>query len=194
MEAFILKFFDWDKVPMKLVFLIFIVSCVLTLFPEHYLEYLKIAKFNEDYGQYSGLFLLGSFSFLIVSLVSHGIKKYNDNKQEKAFIRKIQLEMLGLTFPEKMLIAYIADSGRKTINLPAMNSNVVALENKMIIYKSSHSGTVGIRGVHWVYTISEHAIPYISKHVMDSLEKLYQENPENLERLKNDIEEYKVAP
>lgn len=194
MEAFILKFFDWDKVPMKLIFLIFIVSCVLTLVPSHYLEYLKIAKFNEEYGQYSGVFLLGSFSFLMVSLVSHCIRKYNESSQEKALVRKVQLEMFGLTNPEKMLIAYIAGTGRKTINLPVMNPNVVALENKLIIYKSSNSGQGGIRGVFWTYTISEHAIPYISEHVLVSLEKLQRENPEYIEQLKYDIEEYKKAP
>ncbi|MDR6486487.1 hypothetical protein J2799_000972 [Chryseobacterium vietnamense] len=194
MEAFILKFFDWDKIPMKLIFLIFIVSCVLTLVPVQYLEYLKIAKFNKEYGQYSGVFLLGSFAFLIVSLVSYFIRKYNVNRQNKAFVRKVQLEMFGLTNPEKMLIAYIAGTGRKTINLPAMNPNVVALENKLIIYKSSSSGQGGIRGLFWTYTISEHAIPYISEHVLASLEKLRKENPEYIEQLKYDIEEYKNAP
>ncbi|HAO26764.1 MAG TPA: hypothetical protein DCQ68_01900 [Chryseobacterium indologenes] len=166
MENIILKLFDWEKVPMKLILLIFIISGILAFLPDVYLNRFELSEFKDENSSYISITFIFSFGFIILSLGSYFIKKikeeYNELKLKKSIERKIK----NLTYHEMYLLAFIMNKGKSTINLPWLDETVISLENKNIIYKSSNSGPVKDSGPYWAYSVSEFAEPHLSMAIM----------------------------
>jgi len=187
MEAFLLKIFDWEKVPIKLIFVLFILSGLMTFLLPEYLNQLKLAKFIDKYGLYIGFTFIFSIAFLAVSFISYIIKNITEKRNEVKLKNHIEKEMKNLTYPEMYLLAFLLDSGKTTKNLPFLDDTVISLENKNIIYKSSGSGPVKDSGMYWAYTISKYAHPVIFESIKP-LENLPQQK---MEILKNHLIDWK---
>ncbi|WP_449398489.1 super-infection exclusion protein B [Chryseobacterium wanjuense] len=128
MENLIGKLFDWDKIPMKLIFLLFIISAILLFTPEQYIQHLKLESFISEYGKFIGITFITSIGFLLVSLISYVIRiirdKITNRKVKKAVIKNLQ----RLTNHEIFVLREFFINGKSTLQLPFLNETVVSLE------------------------------------------------------------------
>lgn len=185
MEKIFEKLFDFEKIPTKLILILWITSGILLFVPSEYQEKLNLTSFVQEYGRFMGITFLVTTAFLIITFISFFYNKIKENSSRKKNIRRIKSSVRNLTFSEIQILREFAILSKSTIQLPFLDESVISLENKMIIYKASNSGTVTMRGQFWPYSISEYAEPLINFEILSlpkeptekQKEKIFDERP-----------------
>lgn len=177
MEKFLQALFDFNKIPTKLILVIWVCCSLILFIPEQFLAKLNLTEFLKDYGKFIGVtFLLTSgFTFIVIwtSIVS-GIR---GRKLSKKIRQRVKEHLKSLDFHEKALLREFWIHGKYTLQLPFDNDTVVGLANKRIIYQASNTGFQYYHGAYFPYTISDFVLQNLTYQMIDM-----PENPTDQEQ------------
>ncbi len=176
MEKLFEKLFDLKKIPTKLIFVIWICSCIILFAPEQTLVKLNLKDFLTDFGKYIGITFLVSTAFLIVSLVSYISGKIDRKKIKREIERDIIKELSRLGFHEKAVLREFYINNKDALQLPIDNDTVVGLQNKRIIYQVSSTGFTYLHGAYFTYSITEFAKANLTNEVLGFPENITEED------------------
>ena len=141
------KIENLDKIPVRIVILIWLVSVLILVLPESMLILLSLSEFKLIYGKYIGIIFLTSSGLLITAIVSFlykSIRRSLNNKKTK----RIALEAIRtLDDHEKAVIREFVIQGRNTLRLPVDNPTVNGLINKRLLHQVGSLGQMSIVGL-----------------------------------------------
>ncbi|MBK6266176.1 superinfection exclusion B family protein [Marivirga sp. S37H4] len=131
---------DLDKIPMKIIIFLGIVSGIFVLASDSFLRILKMTEFEEDYGKFFGPIFIASIAFIGLSVIYYIKDKleyqFNRNKGNKIIIEELE----SLDPFEQSVIWEFAIQQKKSVKMPIDNSTVVGLINKEILKRVSNIG------------------------------------------------------
>ena len=131
---------DLDKIPMKIIIFLGIVSGIFVLASDSFLKVLKIAEFQKDYGKFFGPIFIASIAFIGLSVIYYIKDKlenqFNRNKGNKILIEELE----SLDPSEQSVIREFAIQQKKSVKMPIDNSTVAGLINKGILKRVSNIG------------------------------------------------------
>ena len=167
MEKFLEKLFDINKIPTKLIIVIWVSAGLILFVPEQFLTKLKLESFIQDYGKFIGISFIISSAFTVIALWTF----FSRLIKRKTFSRKIRNSILkdiqNLDFHEKALLREFFINGKNTLQLPIDNDTVVGLTNKQIIYSASNTGFFYLHGAYFPFTISDYAMKHLTNELLD---------------------------
>jgi hypothetical protein len=164
MDKLVERIFDFNKIPTKLMLLLWIMSGVMLFFPAAFLTKLNLTEFNAEYGKFVGVTFLFTTGFLVVTIVTsiqNSIKSGNVFRRRKEeIIHTVQ----NLDEHEKAVLREFSINGSSTLQLPIDNATVNGLHSKGIIYQVSNTGFVYFHGSYFPFSITEIALKEILKN------------------------------
>lgn len=172
MEKILEKLFDINKIPTKLIFVIWGSVFLILFVPETYLEKLILKDFLNEYGKYIGISFVISSTFLFLTLLTYFLEKIKQVYQSKRLKSSIIKYINNLDNHEKALLREYLITGKSTLKLPMDNETVVGIENKRLIYRAADTGFTTINGMLFPYTLSSLVIENLKPHMLDIPEKL----------------------
>ena len=75
---------DLNKVPMKIIIFLFIVSGIFVFASNSFLKVLKMKEFQDDYGKFFGPIFIASIAFIGLSIIYYFKEKF----EEKIILKK----------------------------------------------------------------------------------------------------------
>ncbi|MCT8341221.1 superinfection exclusion B family protein [Flavobacteriaceae bacterium TK19130] len=131
---------DLDKIPMKIIIFLGIVSGIFVFASDSFLELLKMTEFQEDYGKFFGPVFIASLAFIVISLI-YFFKELLESKLNKSKgSRFIFRELESLDPSEQSVIREFGIQQKKSIKMPVDNSTVAGLISKGILKRVSPIG------------------------------------------------------
>jgi len=131
---------DLDKIPMKIIIFLGIVSGIFVLASDSFLKVLKMTEFQKDYGKFFGPIFIASIAFIGLSVIYYIKDKlenqFNRNKGNKILIEELE----SLDPSEQSVIREFAIQQKKSVKMPINNSTVAGLINKGILKRVSNIG------------------------------------------------------
>lgn len=162
MKELVKILFDFNKLPSKLVILIFVLNSALLFAPLKWLEKIHLSKFNESYGHWVGIAFILSFSFLVVVVVTMIFDKINWRKYGKEVKGNIKNEIERLDESEKAIIREFVLQRRSTLSMPIDDPTVVGLLDKRILrFVNNNMGAYIMNGVDMPCTLTKYATELI---------------------------------
>ncbi|WP_159520610.1 superinfection exclusion B family protein [Sunxiuqinia indica] len=180
MEKFLLKLFDINKIPTKLIFVLWLSSSLILFVPERFLTRLNLTDFLVEYGKYIGITFIVTSGFLIVVLISYISRLINSKTFSRKIKRKILNEIQNLNFHEKALLREFYINGKNTLQLPIDDDTVTGLTNKHILYQASNTGFTYIHGAYFPYSITEIASKNLTHEMINLPKNLTEEDEQFL--------------
>ncbi len=186
MDKFLEKLFDINKIPTKLIIVVWVSSGLILFVPEQFLTKLKLEGFLQDYGKFIGISFVLSSAFTVIALWTYFSRLIKRQTLSKKIKNGIINDIQNLDFHEKALLREFFINGKNTLQLPIDNDTVVGLTNKHIIYSASNTGFVYIHGAYFPYTISEFAQNYLTNELLglprnpteDQIRQIQQNRPD----------------
>lgn len=167
MEKILEKLFDINKIPTKLIFVIWGSVFLILFVPETYLEKLVLKDFLNEYGKYIGISFVISSTFLFLTLFTYSLEKIKQIYQRKRLKSSIIKYINNLDYHEKALLREYSIKGKSTLQFPMDNETVVGVENKRLIYRASDTGLKNIHGMLFPYTLSSIVEENLTKIMLD---------------------------
>lgn len=131
---------DLDKIPMKIIILLGIVSGIFVFASDSFLKTLKMNEFQEDYGKFFGPVFIVSIAFIALSIIYY-FKNKIENGLNKSKSQKFIIEELESLDPhEQSVIREFGIQNRNSVKMPIDNSTVAGLINKRILKSVSNIG------------------------------------------------------
>ena len=131
---------DLDKIPMKIIILLGIVSGIFVFASDNFLKNLKMTEFQEDYGKFFGPVFIVSIAFIALSIIYY-FKNQIESGLNKSKIQKFIIEELESLDPyEQSVIREFGIQQKQSVKMPIDNSTVAGLINKRILKRVSNIG------------------------------------------------------
>ncbi len=158
MESLAKLLFDFDKLPARLVMIVFFLSAILLFVPPDFLQKIQLAKFNESFGHWVGISFISSMAFLIVSIITSVNAYFKTNSWRKEYKENIRQSIINLDPLERSILREFFLQGGWTINMPMDHPSVVGLQDKHIIrIPQSQTGSYFINGTDMPFTLTDEA-------------------------------------
>jgi len=142
---------DLDKIPMKIIILLGIVSGIFVFASDSFLKTLKMTEFQEDYGKFFGPAFIVSIAFIGLSIIYY-FKNKIENGLNKSKRQKFIIEELESLDPyEQSVIREFGIQQKKSVKMPIDNSTIAGLINKGILKRVSNIGD----GLYFPLTLSK---------------------------------------
>jgi hypothetical protein len=136
METF-LKIISLLKMPLKVVFLIAVVTGLLLFLPNSIIERLQLSNFIMEFGKYMGIIFLITVGYLIVTAIPRIWILINNKINKNKFIKKIDETLSNLTFPEICFLREFILQMKEVIEVPIENTEYISLYNKGVVLIAS---------------------------------------------------------
>ncbi|VDH16151.1 Uncharacterised protein [Algoriella xinjiangensis] len=140
METLLAKFFDLNKIPTKIIFLLALVTGLVMFLPDKILNVLYITEFKLEYGKYFGIIFIVSISFLIINILLWLIKKIRIIFLRRKLLKILMKNLKELSSSEQSVIREFYIQDKPALELPYDNPIVRNLINKKIIIRISEMG------------------------------------------------------
>jgi hypothetical protein len=164
MESLTKILFDFDKLPSKLVLLIFLLSGIILFVPAEYLAKVQLAKFNASYGQWVGISFIFSGCFLAITVITTIQNRLKRNNRNRSIEESITKNLKQLNRLEQSVLREFYINGSSTINLPGDHPTVVGLQDKGILrLAQSQLGGYFMTGFDMPFTLTGYAKSVIEK-------------------------------
>ena len=167
MEKFLEKLFDINKIPTKLIIVIWLSSALILFVPQQFLTKLNLDGFIHDYGKFIGISFIISSGFTLIAIWTFITRIITKRRLTKKIKEHIVKDINNLDFHEKALLREFFINGKNTLQLPLDNDTVVGLVNKHIIYQASSTGFTYLHGAYYPYSITDFAIQYLTYQMID---------------------------
>lgn len=176
MEKFLEKLFDINKIPTKLIIVIWLSSALILFVPQQFLTKLNLDGFFHDYGKFLGISFIVSSGFTLIALWTYISRLVGRRRSSKRVKESIIKDINYLDFHEKALLREFFINGKQTLQLPFDNDTVVGLVNKHIIYQASSTGFTYLHGAYFPYTISDIANKHLTSEILELPENPTEED------------------
>ncbi|MGI5822087.1 MAG: superinfection exclusion B family protein [Bacteroidales bacterium] len=176
MEKFLEKLFDINKIPTKLIIVIWLSSALILFVPQQFLTKLNLDGFLHDYGKFLGISFIVSSGFTLIALWTYISRLVGRRRSSKRVKESIIKDINYLDFHEKALLREFFINGKQTLQLPFDNDTVVGLVNKHIIYQASSTGFTYLHGAYFPYTISDIANKHLTSEILELPENPTEED------------------
>ena len=176
MEKFLEKLFDINKIPTKLIIVIWLSSALILFVPQQFLTKLNLDGFLHDYGKFLGISFIVSSGFTLIALWTYISRLVGRRRSSKRVKESIIKDINYLEFHEKALLREFFINGKQTLQLPFDNDTVVGLVNKHIIYQASSTGFTYLHGAYFPYTISDIANKHLTSEILELPENPTEED------------------
>lgn len=167
MEKFLEKFFDINKIPTKLIVVVWLSSALILFVPQQFLTRLNLDGFLHDYGKFIGISFILSSGFTLIALWTFVTRLIREKSLTKKIKKSIVKDIHFLDLHEKALLREFFINGKHTLQLPFDNDTVVGLVNKYIIYQASSTGFTYSHGAYFPYTISDIAYEHLTNQILE---------------------------
>ena len=131
---------DLNKIPMKIIIFLGIVSGIFVIASDSFFKVLKMTEFQKDYGKFFGPIFIASIAFIGLSIIYYIKDKlenqFNRNKGNKIIIEELE----SLDPSEQSVIREFSIQQKKSVKMPIDNSTVAGLINKGILKRVSNIG------------------------------------------------------
>lgn len=131
---------DLDKIPMKIIILLGIVSGIFVLASDSFLKVLKMTEFQEDYGKFFGPVFIVSIAFIALSIIYYFKNKLENRLNKNKSYKFIVEELESLDPYEQSVIREFGIQQKKSVKMPIDNSTVAGLMSKGILKRVSNIG------------------------------------------------------
>ncbi len=179
MDKFFEKLFDINKIPTKLIIVVWLSSALILFVPRQFLTKLNLDGFLHEYGKFIGISFVLSSGFTLIALWTYISGLISRRKLSKKIKESIIKDINYLDSHEKALLREFFINGKHTLQLPFDNDTVVGLVNKYIIYLASSTGFTYLHGAYFPYTISDIAKKHLTYKILE-----LPENPTEEEKWK----------
>jgi len=167
MEKFLEKLFDINKIPTKLIIVIWLSSALILFVPQQFLTKLNLDGFLHDYGKFIGISFIISSGFTLIALWTYITRLITRRRLTKKIKECIVRDINYLDFHEKALLREFFINDKHTLQLPLDNDTVVGLMNKQILYQASNTGFTYLHGAYFPYSISDLARKHITNQILE---------------------------
>ena len=167
MENFWIKLFDLNKIPTKVVLVIFLSSSLVLFLPDVFLAKLNLKDFFKEFGKYIGIFFVISLNFILVALFYYFAQKIKKFRIKKKIEKTILKRLINLGFHDKALLREFFIHCKDTLQLPVDDDTVVSLTNKGIIIQVSNTGFTYIHGSYLPFSLSKIARENLKLEMLD---------------------------
>ncbi len=131
---------DLNKVPMKIIIFLFIVSGIFVFASNSFLKVLKMKEFQDDYGKFFGPIFIASIAFIGLSIIYYFKEKFEEKIILKKNNKYIFNVLESLDSSEKSVLREFGIQQKNSVNMPIDNSTVAGLINKSILKRVSNIG------------------------------------------------------
>lgn len=131
---------DLNKVPMKILILLAVVSGIFVFSSNSFLKILKMQEFHNDYGKFFGPVFIFTIAFIALSIIYY-FKEKIEEKLNVNSSNKFILDVLeSLDSFEQSVLREFSIQQKNSVNMPIDNSTVAGLINKRILKRVSNIG------------------------------------------------------
>ncbi|WP_312312217.1 super-infection exclusion protein B [Empedobacter brevis] len=156
METLLTKFFDLNKIPTKIIFLLALVTGLVMFLPDNILDVLYITEFKLEYGKYFGIIFIVSISFLTINILLWLIKKIRIIFLKRKHFKILMKNLEELSSSEQSVIREFYILNKPALELPYNDPIVRNLINKKIIIRISETGQVNLNnGILFPFKIND---------------------------------------
>jgi len=180
MEKILEKLFDINKIPTKLIIVIWLSSALILFVPQQFLTKLNLDGFLHDYGKFIGISFIVSSGFTLIALWTYVTRLISRRRLSKKIKESIIKDINYLDSHEKALLREFFINGKHTLQLPFDNDTVVGLVNKHIIYQASSTGFTYLHGAYFPYTISDIANKHLTYEILELPENPTEEDKQKI--------------
>lgn len=161
------KLIDINKIPIKIVVLIWIISWLLLYLPPDFINGLNLTEFKSDYGKYFGIAFLTSSAFLLIMFVAWIINKISNQIRQGKYKTIIREAIDQLDMHEKSVLREFFIQGKHTLKMPIDDPTVSGLLSKRVLYQVSQLGEMGIVGMLFNCSITDIARKLLSPQILE---------------------------
>lgn len=156
----------FEKLNLKEVSIIAVIFCsFITFMPDNYIEYLNLYQLKEKYQSHISIFLIISFSYLMIRFTLYVgkiilRKLYSPKRIIKYMIKNMSAEEMGLlikVFYDKRFNKFIT-----TGTISITNGLIAPLEFYKIIYCSSQ---INVESFCFTYNLQPYALNFLNKNL-----------------------------
>jgi len=176
MEKILENLFDLKKIPIRVIFALWLCTCVILFVPEEIILRLNLNDFLSEYGKFTGITFLVSSSILFVSLIVYFFKiiyRLINRIKTKNSIRE---ELNDLNLHEKAVIREFYINSKEVLQLPINDETVAGLFRKRIIYRVSEVGITNFFGIFYNFALSDFAKNEITNRLIGLPEQITEED------------------
>ena len=112
MEKFLEKLFDINKIPTKLIIVIWLSSALILFVPQEFLTKLSLEGFLKEYGKFIGISFIISSGFTLIALWTYITRLIGRRRLSKKIKESIVRNINNLDFHEKALLREFFIHGR----------------------------------------------------------------------------------
>lgn len=167
MDKLFEKLFDINKIPTKLIIVVWVSSGLVIFAPEQLLSRLKLEGFLEDFGKFIGITFIISLVFVLIATWTYCLRLLKRRALSKKIRKKIAWGIQNLDFYERAVLREFFINDKNTLQLPLTNDTVAGLSNKGIIHLASNNGEARLDHVYFPCSISEFARKYLTYDAID---------------------------
>lgn len=161
------KLLDINKLPTRIILLIWFISAVLLYIPESIIKNLDLVDFKADYGKYFGIAFLTSSCLLMITVGTWVIKKIHIRRLNVKYKNVILESVNNLDTHEIAILREFYIQGRNTLKIPMDNPTVSGLVNKGILHRVGQYGEMSVVGMLFNHAISKIARDNLTSEILE---------------------------
>lgn len=162
---------DFSKIPIKVFWLLAIVTGILLFTDKDFLIKLQLQEFNAEYGKYFGIIFIVSAAFIILSIIYYLFDQINSLFKTGKSKRYFKEELKSLDPYEQSVMREFIVQNRKTVSMPIDNPVVAGLINKGFLKRVSNLGD----GLYFPISLSKFADKYLKEDDLGVSSKMKEE-------------------
>lgn len=145
-DSFFPKISDLGKIPMRILFVISLVTGSILFFPESIVKFLNLSDFLKLYGTYIGITFAVSTAIIFIGFIIWVFKMLLIIAIKIKSRNKLLHEIKNLDSLEQSVIREFYIYGQNTLNLPYYDPIVKGLVSKNVIQLISNTAQVSLTG------------------------------------------------
>ena len=186
---------DINKIPTRIIILIWIISALILFIPNDLLNQLSLKEFKISFGKYIGIIFISSLAFIIIIFITWVSNRISNQRLEIKYKKIIKDSVNSLDMHERAVLREYYIQGQNTLKIPLDNPTVSGLINKRILYQVGQYGKMSLVGMLFNFSITEIARELLTPEILElpvseptekELNKLRNERPKWMLKIESD--------